>query len=66
MATAAPTEADLPKLRDGFTAAVRDVATSVLLGPEGLEAVRGALNEATRRVLLDDEAYVLITDYVVL
>lgn len=59
-------ESQVPALRDGFTAAARAVAVPVLLGPEGLDALRVGLNEAARRLLDDAQAHVLITDYVVI
>lgn len=66
VASGVPSESDMPRLRDGFTAAVREVTTPVLLGPEGLEVLRAALNEAAQRLLDDEQAHVLITDYVVI
>ncbi|MBB4658296.1 flagellar basal body-associated FliL family protein [Parvularcula dongshanensis] len=58
-------EVETPRLRDGFTAAVRSMDTDVLTAPGGLEALRGVLHDRAREVLGEDAPRtILITDFI--
>ena len=63
--TADRTQHEAPRLRDGFTAAVRELGAEALSAPGGLEALRAALLMRARAVLGEEAVSgVLITDYV--
>jgi len=58
-------EEEAPRLRDGFTAAAREVGPETLTGPEGLETLREAFLESARGVLGETSVRsVLLTDYI--